>query len=95
MEFEDLQTFVKRHKAKKTREREERKQWKIDQFFKRIKKEKDCTKEVTNYDGDDEEDRQNVVIVNPVEVQSTKSIDKSSHEAHEKLNATSNELSGR
>ena len=37
-EFEDLDTFIKKRKDKKLRECEEKKQRKIDHFFKRIKK---------------------------------------------------------
>ena len=92
MEFEDLQTFVKRRKKKKLREREERKQRKIDHFFKKIKKEKDSSKDMPLYDGDDEEDSQNHVIVNPVEVEITKEIPNSSNEGDSKLNGTSKEV---
>ena len=92
MEFEDLQTFVKRRKEKKLREQEERKQLKIDHFFKKIKKEKDSSKDMPLYDGDDEEDSQNHVIVNPVEVEITKEILNSSNEGDSKLNGTSKEV---
>ena len=53
MEFEDLQTFIKRQKEKKQHEREERKQRKIDHYFKKIKKEKDVNENMVHYDGDD------------------------------------------
>ena len=46
-----------------------------------------------HYDGDDEEDWPNDVIVNPVEVQITKEIPSSSNEAHPKLKGTSKEVS--
>ena len=54
--FEDLESFIKRRKEKKVREHELRKQQKIDQYFKIIKKEKPAVKEVTTYDGDDKSD---------------------------------------
>ena len=93
MEFEDLQTFVKRRKEKKQREREERKQRKIDHYFKKIKKEKDVNENVVHYDGDDEEDGQNVLIVNPVQFGKCKAISTASNEAPGKFNGTSKELS--
>ena len=46
--FEDLETFIKRRKEKKVRECELRKQHKVDQYFKIIKKEKPAVNEVTN-----------------------------------------------
>ena len=95
MEFEDLQTFIKRRKAKKEREWEERKQRKIDHFFKKIKKEKDCSRQVEHYDGDDEEEQPNEIIVNPVEFGDSKAIGSSSNEAPPKLKETSKELSVR
>ena len=95
MEFEDLKTFVKRQKAKKEREREARKQRKIDHFFKKIKKEKDCSREVVHYDGDDEEEWPKEVIVNPVEFEKSKEIPSPSNEAPPKLKETSKELSVR
>ena len=93
MEFEDLQTFVKRRKAKKECEREEHKQRKIDHYFKKIKKEKDCSREVVPYDGDDEEDPPSEIIVNPVEFAESKAIASASNEVPSKFNETSKELS--
>ena len=48
-----------------------------------------------HYDGDDEEERSKDVIVNHVEVKSTKEIPSSSNDAHPKLKGTSKELSVR
>ena len=95
MEFEDLQTFIKRRKAKKEHEREERKQRKIDHYFKKIKKEKDCSREVVPYDGDDEEDPPSEIIVNPVEFAESKAIASASNEVPSKFKETSKELSER
>ena len=80
-------------RKKKQREREERKQRKIDHYFKKIKKEKDVNKNVVHYDGDDEEDGQNVLIVNPVQFGKCKPISTASNEAPGKFNGTSKELS--
>ena len=85
MEFEDLQTFIKRRKAKKEREQEEWKQRKIDHYFKKIKKEKDCSREVVPYDGDDEEDPPSEIIVNPVKFAESKAIASASNEVPSKL----------
>ena len=93
MEFEDLQTFVERRKEKKECEREERKQRKIDHYFKKIKKEKDVNENVVHYDGDDEEDGANVLIVNPVQFGNCKPISTASNEAPGKFNGTSQEVS--
>ena len=68
-------------KEKKQREREERKQRKIDHYFKKIKKEKDVNENVVHYDGDDEEDGRNVLIVNPVQFGNFKPISTASNEA--------------
>ena len=95
MEFEDLQTFVKRRKAKKEREREECKQRKIDHYFKKIKKEKDRHTEVVLYDGDDEADPATEIIVNAVELPQSKAIASSSNKVPSKFKKTSNELSER
>ena len=48
-----------------------------------------------HYDGDDEEEWPKDVIVNPVEVKSTKEIPSSSNDTHPKLKGTSKELSVR
>ena len=95
MEFEDLQTFVKRQKAKKECEREERKQRKIDHYFKKIKKENDCSREVVHYDGNDEEDQPTEIIVNPVKFGDSNAIASSSNEVPPKFKETSKELSER
>ena len=93
MEFEDLQTFVKRRKAKKEHEREERKQRKIDHYFKKIKKEKDCSREVVPHDGDDEDDPPSEIIVNPFEFAESKAIVSALNEVPSKFKETSKELS--
>ena len=92
MEFEDLETFVKRRKAKKECEREEWKQRKIDHYFKKIMKEKDCSIEVVPYDGNDEEDPPSEIIVNPVQFTESKAIASASNEVPSKFKETSKEL---
>ena len=74
---------------------EERKQRKIDHYFKKRKKEKDCRREVIHYDGDDEEDPATEIIVNPVELAESKAIVSASNEVPSKFKETSNELSER
>ena len=59
------------------------------------KKEKDCSREVIHYDGDDEEDPATEIIVNPVELAESKAIASASNEVPSKFKETSNELSER
>ena len=64
-------------------------------FLQKNKERKDCSRQVEHYDGDDGEERQNEIIVNPVKFGDSKAIGSSSNEAPPKLKETSKELSVR
>ena len=63
--------------------------------FEDLQKEKDCSREVVPYDGDDEEDLPSEIIVNPVEFAESKAIVSASNEVPSKFKETSKELSER